>query len=197
MADTLLPPPLASDPSLRVLEALGDRLFDLPREVVLTCLIDLVDASALPHLAWQWSLLDEPIWSLVTTDQDRRELIKNAVELHRYKGTPWAIKRALELVGQPGATLIEGRKPSKRGAGLARGSGAVRAPVWGWATYRVRLTQPITTQQAQLIVRMLASVGRASCKLERLEYPAYLLRGAGYVRGAGWARGAIIVTEDF
>ena len=29
----------------------------------------------------------------------RRELIKSAIELHRYKGTPWAVRRALELLG--------------------------------------------------------------------------------------------------
>ncbi|MDI5349547.1 phage tail protein, partial [Salmonella enterica subsp. enterica serovar Kentucky] len=32
----------------------------------------------------------------------KRELIKQAIELHKYKGTPWAVRRVLEILSLPG-----------------------------------------------------------------------------------------------
>jgi P2-related tail formation protein len=38
----------------------------------------------------------------------QRELIKSAIELHRFKGTPWSIKEALRRIGFGGAQILEG-----------------------------------------------------------------------------------------
>ena len=36
------------------------------------------------------------------TDDERRKLLKRAIELHRYKGTPWAIRQVLETLALSG-----------------------------------------------------------------------------------------------
>ncbi|MFM7010023.1 MAG: phage tail protein [Betaproteobacteria bacterium] len=84
------------------------RFAALPVEAVLIYLIDLVDEDALPLLAKQFDVLGIKGYAFATTVQQKRDLIKNAIELHRFKGTPWSIKKALERVGYPNAELLEG-----------------------------------------------------------------------------------------
>lgn len=69
--------------------------------------IDNVDADALPALAKQFDVLGYKGMRLAQTEQDQRNLIKRAIELHRYKGTIWAVKEAMKAVGFKDLTLIE------------------------------------------------------------------------------------------
>lgn len=89
-------------------EIIEARLSQLELEKVLIYLIDTVDASALYSLAKQFDLLGFKGWRLVSTEQERRELIKKAIELHRYKGTPYAIREAVKAVGFFDIQIIEG-----------------------------------------------------------------------------------------
>ena len=66
--------------------------------------IDNVEAAALPLLIDQFHL-DEFV-SDGATDNVLRGLIKQAIELHRYKGTPWAVRTALDIFGG-GAKVVE------------------------------------------------------------------------------------------
>ena len=107
MADALpLPPVLAGDERFQTLGKLAARISDIDRSPVLVYLVDQVNASALPHLAEQLHLLGEG-WQFARDDDERRKLLKRAIELHRYKGTPWAIKQALKKLGLERFTLIE------------------------------------------------------------------------------------------
>ncbi|PTU67978.1 phage tail protein I [Chromobacterium haemolyticum] len=102
MADALpLPPALAGDERFQTLGKLAARISDIDRSPVLVYLVDQVNASALPHLAEQLHLLGEG-WQLARDDDERRKLLKRAVELHRYKGTPWAIQQVLETLALSG-----------------------------------------------------------------------------------------------
>lgn len=59
---------------------------------------DHVHSSYLPHLIRQFAL--EEFADFVSLgDSGVRELLKNAVELHRYRGTPWAFDKIFDLVG--------------------------------------------------------------------------------------------------
>lgn len=58
----------------------------------------------LPQLAWSLSV---DFWELATTDEQRRALIRGAIQWHRKRGTPWAIKQALAAFGYPVLELIE------------------------------------------------------------------------------------------
>lgn len=58
----------------------------------------LVDASALPALAEQFHVQGLEGWLFTTDEREKRELIKQAIELHKYKGTIWAVRRVLEIL---------------------------------------------------------------------------------------------------
>lgn len=82
------------------------RQIDLSK--LLVYLIDDVDPSALPYLGSQFDVLGYKGFKLVQDDQGRREIIKRAIELHRYKGTEWAITEALKSIGFSDVELIKG-----------------------------------------------------------------------------------------
>jgi hypothetical protein len=75
---------------------------------LLVYLIDTTSAEALPYLAEQFGVLGFSGWIIAETEAQQRELLKKALELQRYKGTPWAIKEILKAVGFGGATITEG-----------------------------------------------------------------------------------------
>lgn len=102
MADALLlPPPLAGDERFRALGRIAARISDIDLSPLLVYLVDTVNATALPHLAEQLHLLGEG-WQFARDDDERRRLLKRAVELHRYKGTRWAIQQVLETLALSG-----------------------------------------------------------------------------------------------
>ena len=61
-------------------------------------------AQLLPWLAWALSV-DE--WDEAWPEERKRQAVLQSVQLHRKKGTPWAVLRALEVHGYPGCELIE------------------------------------------------------------------------------------------
>ncbi|QDQ24927.1 phage tail protein I [Chitinimonas arctica] len=65
---------------------------------------DHCPAPLLPYLAWAMSVDG---WAYALTDAPRRQLIRESLALHRKKGTPWAIQRALGILGFAEARLIE------------------------------------------------------------------------------------------
>ena len=108
MADQQLPPALVGDERFGWLnELLNENMQRLDLNPMLVYLVDLVPPSLLPILAEQFSMLEEATWPVARSDDDRRALIKTAIMLHRYKGTPWAVKQALATIGYPVLELIE------------------------------------------------------------------------------------------
>lgn len=90
------------------LDALVEARFKLiPVDKLLIYLIDTVDADALPFLADQFDVLGIKGWNQTSNEAEKRELIKNAIELHRYKGTPWAVRQAVRSIGFFDAEIIE------------------------------------------------------------------------------------------
>lgn len=104
---SLLPPALAGDLSMRALEALVARMADLDLEPTLVYDFEHVAESALPHLGEQFHVMGEAEWQLAITDMQRRQLLSRAVVLHRHKGTPWAVCKALQTVGFGDTQIIE------------------------------------------------------------------------------------------
>ena len=59
--------------------------------------------DVLTHLLWEEHLIKRREGlALSKTKREIANLIKSSVELHRYKGTPYAVERALEVVGLKG-----------------------------------------------------------------------------------------------
>ncbi len=84
-----------NDISSKVFDELFSRLQDLDTDALLVYLIDTVDESALVHLAEQFHIMGNEGWLLTKTEVEKREIIKKAVELHRYKGTKYALVKVL------------------------------------------------------------------------------------------------------
>lgn len=89
MDKLLLPPPLASDERFSILANIAaERFAQIDLTALLVYLVDIVDASALPSLAEQFHVQGLEGWLFAANEQEKRELIKQAIELHKYKGTP-------------------------------------------------------------------------------------------------------------
>lgn len=186
MADQQLPPPLAGDERFSLLcELLADTFAGLPLEAMAVYLVDQVKAPILPILAEQFSLLDEAAWQLAESEGVRRVLIKGAIELHRYKGTPWAIREVIRLLGFGEVTLQEGLNNQIRDGSIARDGNHVHGDPTAWPVYRVFLQRAITNDQAELLRRLLYSVAPARCRLVSLDYQSVAIRHNGAARRDG------------
>lgn len=65
-----------------------------------TCRADL-----LPWLSWALSVDDwDPTWP----EDVQREVITESIEIHRRKGTPWAVKQSLTRLGFANVEILEG-----------------------------------------------------------------------------------------
>ncbi|HGF5064030.1 TPA: phage tail protein I [Vibrio parahaemolyticus] len=93
----MLPKILKKDIRMRALYELTIEEFNSLRTVIKQLdIMDVynVDASFLPWLAW-WFRVDA--WDDEWSEEQKRESIANALVLRKYKGTIWAVERALEL----------------------------------------------------------------------------------------------------
>ncbi|HAI4170924.1 TPA: phage tail protein I [Escherichia coli] len=170
-----LPPPLEGDISLRTLGRLAGRLDNIDLSVLMVFLVDIVDSSALPWLGEQFSLSGDG-WELAESDDVRRMLIKAAIELHRYKGTPWSIREVIRRFGFGEVDLIEGTGRLSYDSNRSYNGLFVHGDAAAWAVYRVILKQPITNDQAAMLRQTLAAFAPARCHLASLEYQSVAIR---------------------
>ncbi|MGT3393056.1 phage tail protein I [Escherichia coli] len=170
-----LPPPLEGDISLRTLGRLAGRLDNIDLSVLMVFLVDIVDSSALPWLGEQFSLSGDG-WELAESDDVRRMLIKAAIELHRYKGTPWSIREVIRRFGFGEVDLIEGTGRLSYDGNRSYNGLFVHGDAAAWAVYRVILKQPITNDQAAMLRQTLAAFAPARCHLASLEYQFVAIR---------------------
>ena len=98
---TSLLPPNSTDLERKLAEV-GKDAFDLPSIRIIKD-IDQVPSQFLPFIAWQKSV---DYWDETWQEALKRKVIKESRALHRLKGTPAAIKKALEPFGYE-VTLIE------------------------------------------------------------------------------------------
>jgi phage tail P2-like protein len=92
-----LPANLQGDKNIEAICSAIDKVFSLENDIskLLVYLIDQVEESALPFLAWQFHIEG---YDQAQTIQEKRNLIKHAIELHRHKGTPYAIKKVFQAL---------------------------------------------------------------------------------------------------
>ena len=107
-----------NDISSKVFDELFSRFQNLDTDALLVYLIDKVDESALVHLAEQFHIMGNEGWLQTKTEAEKRDraeagsqalpdcnavysegvrrgIIKKAIELHRYKGTKYALVKVL------------------------------------------------------------------------------------------------------
>lgn len=106
--DTILPDSIAIYPDIAGLDkAIAKYMSGIPVTELLVYNIDQVDAKAIPALAEQFDVLGYKGMKLAKTEDDQRQIIKRAIELHRYKGTIWSVKEAMKSVGFSDVTINE------------------------------------------------------------------------------------------
>lgn len=161
----LLPP--NATPLERALADLG-RWIEVPAPLSTLWSVDRCPVDLLPWLAWALSVDD---WDDGWPEARQRAAIAESVELHRHKGTPWAVRRSIEALGYRDVALVEGRQTAFAD-GQHSAAGRIRADAGRqWAEYTLRLALPdgAFDRRAQARVRARAETfGRASAHLHAL-----------------------------
>ena len=133
--------------------AIVEVLQDVDLGKLLVYLVDNVDPVALPYLADQFDVLGYNGMRMATTQQAQRDVIKRAIELHRYKGTEWAITEALATIGFSNVVIKKG----------------VAAGYSHWAMFGIDVTNSgvaVTGSALADILAMVNNYKRAVCVLE-------------------------------
>jgi len=108
----------------KALDILEERLFDLPVQMI-TKDPQWADPGLLDHLAWEHSV---DVWDPTWPESIKRDVIAISAEVHRFKGTPYAIKAALSVFDVD-TDLLEWWEPEGITDGLQPGSFRVTAYV--------------------------------------------------------------------
>lgn len=97
-------PPNASQLELD-LEQIHASSLDLEVERLLTLWrADQIPLELLPWLAWGFSV---DVWNPDWPEANKRNVVAGSIGIHRKKGTPYAVKTMLELVGFPTVEIVE------------------------------------------------------------------------------------------
>jgi phage tail P2-like protein len=118
--NTQLPP--TATPLAKALDILEERLFGLPVQMI-TKDPWTVDVALLDHLAWEHSV---DVWDLDWPEDVKRRVIAASSEVHRFKGTPFAIKAALAAFDVD-TELLEWWEAGGVSSGLQAGSFRITA----------------------------------------------------------------------
>ncbi|MDH2927365.1 phage tail protein I [Lonepinella koalarum] len=158
------------------LAELGKGFSQLDLTLILSNLVDVVPARMLPLLAEKWSVTGYDGWLLAESDSAKRQLIKNAVQLHRYKGTPWSIREIIRQLGFGDVVILEGLFDKRHDNSIKRDGNFYHGDRSKWACYRVILNQAITNDQAEQIRQTLQVFAPARCVLASLDYRSVAIR---------------------
>lgn len=175
MEESVLSSEIRSKEHLRAFDDLAAfRFAAIELEKILVYAIDTVDADALPFLAEQFNVLGLRGWNSAKTEQDKRDLIKRAVELHRFAGTPYAIRRALQSVGYADIQFEEGVGPLYDGYFLY--DGTITYGAGNWATFRATVDlgegKGINSVDTPELIGLINTWKNARSKLVGLYYKA-------------------------
>ena len=179
MAKLQYPAIIEKDEKFTALADLGKRLNSLDKSQIMTSFVDLVPTEFLSLLAEKWSVTGYDGWLLAESEEAKRKLIKRAVELHRYKGTPWAIREIIRQLGFGEVEIIEGLFDKRHDGTFRRDGSYFHGDRSKWAYYRVILQKVITNDQADLLRKTLRVFAPARCILAGLDYRTVSLRHNG------------------
>ena len=99
---TSLLPIALQDESNLALEKCAAKSFENDLKPLMIYAFDHVIAKLLPLLAEQFHILGDEGWNFAQTEQEKRNLLKSAIDIHRYKGTKYALKKVLETLNMSG-----------------------------------------------------------------------------------------------
>lgn len=133
---SLLPDAIADD-RFQAYDAVSQRLEGLSIPAVLVYLVDIVDPSVLPALAWQFHVEGYDSREAISI---QRQQIRDSIRLHRRYGTPWAVRRVLELAGYTQVRIIENARVRQGYDGQCYydGQAYYDGGLSAWATFEVQ-----------------------------------------------------------
>jgi len=94
MTDHMLPPNATAEE--KAISSAMARLSDVPVPIRELWNPDSCPVDLLPWLAWALSV---DVWDTDWPEDKKRNVIKASIEVHRHKGTPYAVEAALEAMG--------------------------------------------------------------------------------------------------
>lgn len=152
------------------------------------------DPRFLPYFAYQRAIETAAGWQFAEDDATRRALLQQAWALHRYRGTPYAIRTLFRQLGIGEIDLIENIGLAQRNGQIRRDGtyirGGDKASVW--ATYKIRLHSLITLDQAELILNLLDRLAPRRSQLISLDFKtAAARRNRKVLRNGQYTRGEI------
>ncbi|WP_419783466.1 phage tail protein I [Maridesulfovibrio sp.] len=104
----LLPSSIAGDPQFKAAAQVLDKQLKAVAECIpavqIYSRIDELEEPVLSLLAWQFHV---DYWKADWPLEVKREAVKSSIKIHKYKGTPWAVKESLRIIGLDDAELIE------------------------------------------------------------------------------------------
>lgn len=178
------------DQRYHILADLGLRLDLLDTPKLMPRLVELVAPEHLELLAESRSILNEDGYWMAESNQARRRLIRGAYELHRYKGTPWAIREIVRRLGFGEVQILEGLGNKFHDGTITRDGTYAHGHRDRWAHYRIIMNHPITNDQAFLLRKTLTAFAPARCVLAVLDYQvAPLLHNGKATRNGQFNRG--------
>jgi hypothetical protein len=136
---------------------------------ILMYMLDIVPVQALPYLASQFDVLGFNGWALCETELERRTLIKRAIELKKYRGTPWSIKEALKSVGFFGVEIQEGSTDAIYDSTYTH-DGTIGYGGGNWANFRLSLldlgeSKGFSTESLSIIIEVVNKYKPVRCNL--------------------------------
>ncbi|MDD2870137.1 phage tail protein [Neomegalonema sp.] len=171
----LLPAGIDDERSRALLRLIG-RLDDLDLATLLIYRLDDLPEEALPLLAWQFDLLGSAGWDLAATPEERRAFIRRSLDLHRRRGTPWAIREAIKAVGYAGADILEGPPGVLHDGGQAHDASGDHGGGFRWATFSVLVelgeTKGLSTARIRQMIALIETWKNARSHLVSLGFRA-------------------------
>lgn len=95
-------PKKLQDKSNLALEKCMNKCFDIALKPMMFLFFDTCDERILPYLAQAFHVEGLEGWNIAATIQEKRNLLKDALLIHRYKGTKAALKRVLKVLNITG-----------------------------------------------------------------------------------------------
>lgn len=160
--DKILPARFRNAPHLAAFEQIWhDRVESIDISLFMMNLVDACSYKGLPYLAEQFGILTLRSWKLATSDDERRQLIKDAIATRASYGTVAAVKAAIASLGFDPAHLVE-----RCGTD----------PVTGWAEFKIAFDASEITlldgPMLDLLYQLIVDSKPARCKFLGLEYSA-------------------------
>lgn len=148
---------------------------------------DTCPENLLNYLAWSLSI-DE--WDEAWPEMIKRDICRFAIEVHRYKGTVYAARIALEKSGLGDAVMHEGRSGYRRDGFMIRDGFMLHGDQYQWAVYKIVTAKLLSVSQANSARRLLAMATPVRCHLWGIDFTAatplhngVITRDGTYTRG--------------